>query len=85
MLKQKAMATKREKLWPYKSQLAFVAVPLVWLAFVLVFVAGQHWGSWHGEMAGHTVIVVAIISVLPLLLVVLDFLVLSGAVWISRA
>jgi hypothetical protein len=80
MLKQKAMATKREKLWPYKSQLAFVAVPLVWLAFVLVFVAGQHWGTWHGEMAAHTVIVVAIISVLPLLLVVLDFLVLSGAV-----
>jgi hypothetical protein len=71
---------KREKLWPYKSQLAFLAVPLVWVAFILVFVAGQRWGAWHGDMGGQTMIVVAIISVLPLLLVVLDFFVLSGAV-----
>lgn len=74
------MASEREKLWPYENQLAFLAVPLVGLTFVMVFVAGQHWGVWHGEMGGQTVIVVATISVLPLLLIVLDLFMLSGAV-----
>jgi len=37
-------------------------------------------GAWTGEVAGQTVLVVAIMSIIPLLLVVLDFFSLSGAV-----
>jgi hypothetical protein len=71
---------KREKLWPYKNQLAFLAVPVTWVFFVLVFVAGVRMGAWKGELGGTMVIVVAALSALPLLLVVLDMFAMSGAV-----
>jgi hypothetical protein len=74
------MTTKREKLWPYKNQLAFLALPVIWACWFLVFVIGVRQGAWKGEPGGTMVIVVAAISILPLLLVVLDVLLVSGAV-----
>jgi hypothetical protein len=74
------MTTKREKLWPYKNQLAFLALPVIWACWFLVFALGVRLGAWKGEPGGTMVIVVAAISILPLLLVVLDVLLVSGAV-----
>jgi hypothetical protein len=71
---------KREALWPYKRQMAFIAIPVVWIGYLIAFALGVHLGAWKGEMAGQTVLIVAIMSVIPLLMVILDFFAMSGAV-----
>ena len=74
------MSNKREKLWPYRSQFAFLAVPITWACFALVFAAGVRLGTWKSDLGGTVMIVVAVLSVLPLVLVLLDALLVSGAV-----
>lgn len=72
--------TDTEKLWPYRRPLAFLAMPVIWLLFVLVFILGEKIGAWKNEIASTVVIVIAVISVLPVLLMLLDFFALKKAV-----
>ncbi len=74
------MEGKNTILWPYKRELALLTIPLVWFLFVLVFFAGRRWNVWSGEMPGPLIVVVGFLSILPLLLVILDFFATSGAV-----
>ncbi len=70
----------KNQLWPFKKSVAFLAVPLIWLFFIFLFISGKRFGMWQNEMADSAIIVVAIISCLPVLLVLLDFFILKKAI-----
>lgn len=67
------MQQPHTKLWPYSKLLAFAAIPVVWVFFVLVCMLGKRYAGWQNMLQGTIVLIVAAISFLPLLMLLLDF------------
>lgn len=75
------MKAEVKSLWPYSTALAIAAIPVVWLLFGIAMALTHTYLSWPNAEFGKLVLYVAVIaSVIPLTLVLLDFLSLRGAV-----
>lgn len=75
MLKQKQL------LWPYSKVLAIIAIPLIWILFVVILAIIKQYVYWPTEeTTGPVTIGILILSLIPLVLVLLDFFAARGAV-----
>jgi hypothetical protein len=74
------MSNYKDQLWPYNKFLAFLAIPFIWLVFAVIFIVGQKYGIWQNDISGSIIIIISIISFIPMLLVLLDYFSLKGAV-----
>lgn len=61
------------KLWAYNKALAFAAIPAVWIFFVVLSMLGKKYAGWQNILQGPVVLIVAVISFVPVLLLLLDF------------
>ncbi|MBL7103300.1 MAG: hypothetical protein ISS18_03135 [Bacteroidales bacterium] len=72
---------KDEKLWPYKKYVSFLLIPIIWIFFAVIFTLAKSFADWPHENSSNLIItIVIIISVIPLILVLLDFFASKGAV-----
>jgi hypothetical protein len=63
------------KLWPFSINYAVGAVPLVWLFFAILFALSRSLGTWPAPDIDRWIIpTVAVLSAIPLLLVLIDYL-----------
>lgn len=61
-------------LWPYDITVALVAVPVVWIVFVLTLTLTSRFAQWpDAELGPALFYVVAGLSLIPLVLTLLDF------------
>src|SRR6266496_2823203 len=75
------MKTPSHKLWPYSTALAIAAIPVVWLLFGIAMALTHTYLSWPNAEFGKSVLYVAVVAgLIPLLLVLLDFVSLRRAV-----
>lgn len=72
------MTAQKEKIWPYSTLWAALAIPLTWILFGVLISLTTHYAGWPDEKSNNLVITVAVaFSLIPLGLVLLDFLVRS--------
>jgi hypothetical protein len=72
---------KDEKLWPCKTHISVLAIPVIWILFGVIFSLTQKYANWPAKDASNLIItIVVIVSVIPLILVLLDFFASKGAV-----
>ncbi len=75
------MKTDSNKLWPFSRGLALAAIPMILILSIVILVSIRYFVGWPGEeMNRWIVLLVAVMSFLPLLLVLLDFFARNRAV-----
>jgi hypothetical protein len=69
------MPEKKDLLWPYQLNTAFLLIPLIWLISALILMVTYRYLGWpDSESLASVLLVVLLISLLPLLLRTLDYL-----------
>lgn len=67
--------TPKDPMWPYSRTLAIVSIPIAWILFAVLFSLTHKYANWPDAESRNSIVIVAIVvSFIPLLLVLLDFL-----------
>lgn len=75
------MAGETNVLWPYRRSSALVAIPLIWIGFLVVFLVTRHYFGWPDPTSSKIIIpVTMVIGFVPLLLVLVEYVAGSRAV-----
>lgn len=75
------MTKNSNTLWPFSRGLAIAAIPIILILSALIIYGSYYYTGWPGEEINRWVILlVAVISFIPLILVLLDFFASSRAV-----
>src|ERR1017187_10435679 len=74
------MADPRQSLWPYGTQEALLAAPLIWVALGASFALSHRLLNWPNSESGNAVLLAAVaVGLVPILLAVLDYVASSRA------
>jgi hypothetical protein len=76
-----SIAHQKQLLWPYSKILAIISIPLIWTVFLIILAVLKQFANWPTEETlGSVTIGILILSFIPFILVLLDFLAARGAV-----
>jgi hypothetical protein len=74
------MSGEQTRLWPYGVLAALLTAPLVWIVLGLAWFAARYNLHWQGQIPPTITILLFAAALLPVLLVLLDYLAMSRGV-----